>query len=179
MSNPFIPLITDPGLKTIFNNAIDSLLEQGALTLQCRLLYANTNPILCNNCLFDHLSNRSLNQYNGIGPEPFANMSICPVCNGNGFDLNGKEETIYLGVIFDSKYWFNWNSKSSDSIRVPDGAIQTICKSELLPKIRATDKIQIDISQEKYGSYFYTRANDPELAGFGDTRYIFTIWNRA
>lgn len=179
MSNPFSLLTTDPALKTVFNNAIDSLLEQNALSLQCRLLYANTNPVLCNNCLFDHISNTSLNKYNGTGPLPFNDFGICPVCNGQGFDFNGKEELIYLGVIFNSKYWFNWNQRSSDSIRVPDGSVQTICKSDLLPKIRAADKIQIDVNQEKYGSYYYTRANDPEFAGFGDTRYIFTIWHRA
>jgi len=178
MTNPFSTLMTDPSLKTTFNNAIDSLLEQNSLSLPCKLIYANTNPMTCNNCLFDHISNRSLNQYNGTGPVPFPDMSICPVCNGEGFSIDNKEEIIYLGVIFNSKYWFNWNSRSMDTVRIPDGSVQTICKSELLPKIRSADKIQIDITQERYGSYFYTRANDPELAGFGDTRYIFTTWFR-
>jgi len=89
-----------------------------------------------------------------------------------------SEETIYMAVLFDSKYWFNWNNKSN-TIRVPDGMVQTICHANLLPKIRNADKILIDTTKETYGSYYYTRANDPELAGFGDTNYIFTMWQRA
>lgn len=166
------------GFKGVFNDAIDSLLSQNGLTLPCRFIYSNTNPVLCSNCLFDAVSNRSANRYNGTGPSPFADYSICPICNGFGYDSDNKEELVYLGVLFDSKHWFNWNNKSN-TIRVPDGMVQTICKAELLPKIRNADKILIDTNNEVYGSYYYIRANDPEFAGFGDTRYIFTMWQRA
>lgn len=165
-------------LKLVFNNAIDSLISQNGLALPCYFLYANTNLQMCHNCIFDPVSNRSLNKYNGSGPSPFGENSICPVCNGMGFDSVNKEELVYLSVLFDSKYWFNWNSKNN-TIRVPDGSIQTICRAELLPKIRNADKILIDASKTTYGSYTYTRGNDPELAGLGDTSYIFTIWHRA
>ena len=165
-------------LKSTFNDAIDTLISQNGLSLPCRLLYANTQPSICNNCIFDPISNRSLNKYNGTGPSPFGEFSICPVCNGAGFNITQAEETVYLAVLFDSKYWFNWNNKSN-TIRVPDGMVQTICHANLLPKIRNADKILIDTTKETYGSYYYTRANDPELAGFGDTNYIFTMWQRA
>ncbi|MEX0598520.1 MAG: hypothetical protein WD512_18705 [Candidatus Paceibacterota bacterium] len=177
MTNVFNNIFTTD-FKNVFNDAIDSLLEQNGLTLPCKLIYSNTNPILCNNCIFDPISNRSLNKYNGTGPSFFGDLSICPVCNGFGFDSSNKEELIHLAVLFDSKSWLNWNSKSN-TIRVPDGMIQTICKSDLLPKIRNADKILIDTNKENYGSYYYIRSNDPEFAGFGDTRYIFTMWQRA
>lgn len=165
-------------LKTLYNQTIDALISQQGLALPCYILYSNTNPQTCPNCVFDPISNRSLNMYNGTGAYSFPDNGICPVCNGLGFDSVNKQEAVSLTVLFDSKYWFNWNSKSN-AIRVPDGSIQTICKTDLLPKIRNADKILIDASKTKYGSYFYTRGNDPELAGLGDTSYIFTIWHRA
>lgn len=165
-------------LKSVYNNAIDSLISQQGLSIQCKLLYSNNQPSICPNCIFDPISNRSLNKYNGSGPSPFTEFSICPICNGTGFNTTRQEELVYLAVLFDSKYWFNWNNKSN-TIRVPGGSVQTICTSDLLPKLRNADKILIDTSKETYGSYYYTRANDPEFAGFGDTRYIFTIWHRA
>ena len=177
MSNPFSS-INFSELKNVYNNAIDALLDQNAISLPCQLIYASNEPELCNNCVFDHINQKSLNRYNNTGPAPFADMSICPVCNGLGFDKNNLEELVHLGVIFDSKYWFNWNSNKSNPIHVPDGSIQTICKSDLLPKIRNASKLMIDPSMHVYGSYYYTRANDPELAGFGESRYIFTRWNR-
>jgi hypothetical protein len=165
-------------LKTVYNDAIDSLISQNGLSLPCTLLYSNNNPTLCSNCIFDPINSRSLNKYNGSGTSPFAEYSICPVCNGLGFDSTSSEEIIYLAVLFDSKYWFNWNSKSNP-IHVVDGMVQTICKTDLLPKIKTADKIMIDNSRSGYGAYYYIRANDPEFAGFGDTRYVFTVWKRA
>lgn len=164
-------------LKTVFNDAIDSLISQQGLALPCYFLYSNTNPQHCKNCMFDPLSNRSLNKYNNTGPAPFGDSSICPICNGIGFESIDKQELVYLSVLFDSKYWFNWGSKLN-TVRSPDGSVQTVCRSDLLPKIRNTEKIIIDANKADYGSYIYTRANDPEFAGFGDTRYIFTIWHR-
>jgi hypothetical protein len=176
--NPF-SAINFNDLKNTYNNAIDALIDQTGLSLPCKFYYTNNDPTLCSNCVFDHITQKSANTYNGTGPAPFPSMGICPVCNGNGFNAYDNEEIIYLSVILDSKYWFNWNNQKSNPVHVPGGSIQTICKSSLLPKIRNASKIFVDISKENYGSYFYIRSNDPELAGFGDLRYVFTIWNRA
>lgn len=170
--------IFTPQFKNLFSDAIDSILEANALTLECKILYPNTNPVLCNNCIFDPIFNKSLNRYNNTGPSPFADLSLCPVCNGVGFNTHNKEENIYLAVIFDSKHWFNWGPKSN-SVKIPDGMVQTICRSELLPKIRNADRILIDTSKNSYGSYYYVRYSDPEFAGFGNTRYVFTMWQRS
>ena len=56
MSNPFSGLISQE-LKNTFNNAIDSLLEQNALSLPCKIIYDNQiNSLYCNNCIFDNIS---------------------------------------------------------------------------------------------------------------------------
>jgi hypothetical protein len=161
--------------KNLFNSAIDEILSSNGLTRECKLIYPNTNPNLCPNCIFDPMINRSSNHYNDIGPSPFGDLTICPVCNGEGFISGKTEELITLAVIQDSKYWMNWKY---NSVNITDGMIQTICLATLLPKIRNAEKILIDLSKENFGAYFYTRSSDPELAGLGDNRYIITMWKR-
>lgn len=161
--------------KNAFNNMIDEILSTHGLTRQCKFIYPNTNPDLCSNCMFDPMSNRSSNIYNNTGPAPFANLTICPVCNGIGFVSGKKEEAVTLAVIYDSKYWMNWKY---NSINITDGMIQTICHSTLLPKIRNAEHLLVDLSKENYGSYLYSRSSDPELAGLGDNRYLITMWKR-
>jgi len=167
--------IISQNFKNIFNMAIDEILSNHGLTMPCRLQYANTNPILCNNCLFDQIANRSSSIYNNEGPAPFANLTICPICNGQGFTITSKEETLNLAVIFDSKYWLKIKY---DPVKITDGTIQTICSSTLLNKIRNTQRLLVDINKQNDGTYLYERDCDPELAGFGDTRYIITMWKR-
>lgn len=175
MSNPFNNIIS-PQLKEVFNNAIDALLAKNALTVQCRLKYSGQqNSTFCSNCIFDTISQLSSNMYNGTGPNPFPEGSICPVCVGMGMLLSDSSEIISVACIFDSKYFLNLSSKT---VNIPAGTIQTICSINLIPKIRNASEIIVDISLEQYGSYSYERAGDPEPVGFGDNRYISTIWKR-
>jgi hypothetical protein len=175
MSNPFSNIIS-PELKTIFNNAIDALLEQNALTIPCRLRYSGQqNSTFCANCVFDAISQLSSNIYNGSGPIPFPEGSICPTCMGMGMIMSDSSEVISIACLFDSKYFLNWSSKT---LNIPAGSIQTICHTTLLPKIRNANDIIVDTNLEQYGNYTYQRMGDPEPMGFGDNRYIATIWSR-
>jgi hypothetical protein len=174
-NNPYINIIS-PELKAVFNNAIDALLQQNALTVQCRLRYSGQqNSKFCSNCIFDAISQLSSNIYNGTGSNPFSEGSICPVCMGMGMMLSDSSEIVSLACIFDSKYFVNYSSKT---INIPAGTIQTICHSSLLPKIRNANDVVVDTTLEQYGNYIYQRAGDPEPIGFGDNRYIATIWSR-
>lgn len=175
MSNPFINIIS-PELKGIFNNAIDALLQQNALTVPCRFKYSGQqNSVFCSNCIFDAISQLSSNIYNSTGPNPFPEGSICPVCMGMGMIMSDSSEIISMACIFDSKYFLNWSSKT---LNIPAGSLQTICNTVLLPKIRNANEIIVDTSLEQYGNYSYQRAGDPEPIGLGDNRYIATIWSR-
>ena len=175
-TNPFSNIINS-NFKNLFNDAIDSLLENNALTVPCRLIYSGSkNTTYCNNCIFDPISKLSSNIYNGSGPAPFAENSICPVCVGMGMKHGDSTEVLYLAAIFDSKYFLNVSSGST--VNIVDGMVQTICHSALLPKIRNANEIIIDTNIEKYGGYSYQRAGDPSPAGFGDNRYIITMWKR-
>jgi len=168
--------LINSNFKNIFNQAIDALLEDGALSVPCRLRFSNqTSSKLCNNCVFDTISNLSSNMYNQSGPNPFPDGSICPVCLGVGIYQSTSAETVYLACIFDSKYWLNWSSKS---INIPNGMVQTICNISLISKLRNVSDMSIDTNISDYGNYSYERAGDPEPVGLGDNRYIITMWKR-
>lgn len=175
--NPFSGLINSE-FKKLFTNAIDSLLEQNSLTVPCRLKYisANKEQNLCNNCVFDSISLLSSNRYNGTGPYPFPENTICPVCHGIGtLSDSTKEELLYLAVIFDSKYFLNYSSKT---VNIPTGSVQTISKIDTIHKIRNCNEIVFDTDIKNYGNYTYQRSGDPEPCGLGDHHYIATMWQR-
>ena len=171
MVNPFESLIS-PLFKDTFNKAIDALLADNALTVPCTLNYGSSNKSLCNNCIFDPISQRSLNQYNETGPCAFAPNSICPVCNGYGLLDKSKTESIYLAVLFDSKYWLNI---PKNGIEIAKGSIQTICLSSYLNKLRNATYLEI-VESHGVGNKSYERAGDPSLCGFGNTNYCITMW---
>lgn len=180
--NPFENIITSEH-KKIYNQAIDALLAESGITVSCKFVYVSqpdTNSMLCNNCIFDSIIKLSSNIYNGSGPVPFDNAAVCPVCLGAGFTKqedkdNIYEESIYLGVISDSKFFIK---SGSQTINIPDGSIQTYCSINLLPKIRNASYLIVDPSLEKYGNYAYERNGDPDPTGFGDNNYILTMWKR-
>jgi len=175
MSNPFDGLISND-FKQLYNNAIDSLLAENSLTVKCKLKYSSSSfKTFCNNCVFDPIVKLSSNLYNGTGPTPFVENTICPICMGMGVSDSNSEEYVHLAVIFDSKYFLAYNNKV---VNVVDGTVQTICPITLMPKIRNANEIIIDSDIEKYGGYSYRRAGDPNPCGLGSNRYIFTMWTR-
>lgn len=175
MTNPFAGIISQD-LKDLYNNAIDALLETTALTLPCKIRYAGQqNQNFCNNCVYDPITKLSASIYNGTGPNPFPDNGVCPVCLGNGVsdsETSYTASTISLAVIFDSKYFINNNKV----LNVPDGSIQTICPITFITQIRNANDLVVDTSTDPYGSRIYQRASEPELAGFGSSRYIITLW---
>lgn len=165
-------------MKNLFSSAMDELLSSHGLSTKCELYYdAPVKSILCNNCLIDPISQISSNIYNGTGPVPFADQTICPVCAGGGMMTGEKTETVYLGVIFDNKYFM----KMVDTARIywPNNSIQTICSITLLPKLKAASRLQIDGTAAKYANYSYVRESEPQPCGFGNNNYIVTLWKTA
>lgn len=167
--------IINNNFKNIFNDAIDNLIGKNGLAVPCSIVYDSLKQQLCNNCKFDPMQNRSANLYNGTGVAPFPNHSICPICAGNGLIDMSADETIYLALIFDSKYWFNWNSKT---VNIPNNMAQSICNINLLPKLQNAREIIFDTTTSAYGDRRYTRVNEPEICGLGSNRYIITMWEK-
>lgn len=177
MTNVFSDHMPWDQLKDVYNGAIDSILANPGLTIPCKLLYSSeSNLTVCSNCIFDPVTKLSSNIYNGTGPRPFVDATICPVCMGDGSTRIENSEIIYMAVLFDSKYWLDWGSKS---VNIASGQVQTICLSTLLPKIRNAKSVIFDTSLEQYRDVVYQRAGDPKPVGFGNTRYIFTMWQNS
>ena len=161
-------------LKQLYRDMIDSLLAENALSLPCKLIYENSDKTHCPNCEIDSMSGRSSNIFKTGGPLQFLDGQMCPVCGGDGYQFESKEENVNLLVLFQYKYWINFNS----NINSPDGMIQTICGTNLLPQIKAANKLLVDSNLTGITRNLFVRASDPEPAGLGDTNYIFTFWKK-
>jgi hypothetical protein len=155
---------------------IDALLDNTGLTQKIKFVYTGTKYEQCDNCIYDPVSGKSSNIYNGGGPKSFRNGQTCPQCNGKGRHILSTQEYLYLMVIWDSKGWARM-AANSESIRVPEMMIQTKCKMSLKPKIMKVSYIEItDI--EGYGTLRFERYGDPEPCGFNDNNFLHTMWKR-
>ncbi len=266
MPNPFSGIITSD-MKTIFNNAIDALLEDSACMVPCTVYYGDTNNTDCPNCLFNVVTGRSSGLWTFIGyrvtgngdgddgspngiyedagelngqryyvrqdgafvlwwrsgaaewyiavasddfdsgfwwvagvgniestyaPVTYTGNPIvtitggpiefhggtCPYCHGRGVIPNIQTETIYLMPIWDYRDWVNWSGTVEGS-RYPEGFVQTMSKmADTITQIKKAKEIIIDTDIEAYVHHRFTRYGEPNPCGFGDDRYIFTIWKR-
>jgi hypothetical protein len=175
MNNPFSGIIT-ANFKQTFNNAIDSLLERGALTTPCQLSYNSSKETLCYNCIFDPILDRSSGQFNSSGGTvDFPEGSACPICMGVGKKLDDNTtETIHIAVILDSKYWLN---TGPEFIHIPNMAAQTLCKIDLMPKINNATYMTL-LDNSIYDNTKYYRAGFPTMMGLGSHQYILTNWTK-
>lgn len=166
--------IINDHLKKTFNSFIDELLRNKSLSLPCELIYEGSEFYECSNCFMDPVSGKSSNIYKNGGSIFFADGQICPYCRGLG-GLHGQaQDLIDLMVIFNYKYWLNFNSK----VHSPDGFIQTINKLVDYPKIKKCSKLIVDTKISNYTKNYYQRNSDPQPAGFGDSSYFFTFWKK-
>ncbi len=171
MTNPFSGIITTD-FKNIFTNMIDSLLEDGALTVECRLIYEATLWTLCVNCIFSPMSGRSTGAFQSGGPAPFSG-STCPICNNIGRIPDQKTELINLCVLWDYKDWIG-----DVKIHSPDGFVQTLSKLDTLDQLKRANEILIDTNVEKYVKHVFERSGESNVLGLGTSAYVFTMWKR-
>ncbi len=167
--NPFSNIISSE-MKILFNNAIDSLLEANSLSIPCRLKFGSNGSNMCPNCLYDPITKRSANKYNGTGLVSFYEGQICPVCQGFGLIETDSSQVLHLGIIFDSKYFLKWGS---DVVNIGNTMVQSVCATSYLGKL--TNAIELTVLTSD-GEYSYTRVGSPRLLGFGDTNYAVTMW---
>jgi hypothetical protein len=161
-------------LKNLYKSMIDELLRANSLSLPCKLIYDSSVFTECTNCEIDPISHKSSNVYKSGGPLAFANGQICPYCRGLGGIYTNSSEILDMLVLFDYKYWLNFNSK----IHSPDGLVHTICKTVDFPKISKCNKIIIDTNIVNYTESLFQRNSEPQPAGFGESSYIFTFWKK-
>ncbi len=168
MVNPYAGIITST-FKTTFNNAIDALLEDGALTVPCQIIYGGVKFTDCPNCVGGLT-------YTSGGPIPFPNGLICPYCNGvSRFEVEDTED-VHLLCIFDSSKFKNFTPPVG--VFTPNMFAQTMCALTLYPKLKAAKTIVLDSTNKLYSRNVYKRYGEPEPLGLGDMRYILTNWER-
>ena len=164
--------IISQSFKNTYKMMIDEILAAHALTNECTLYYKNNNIGYCDNCLYDPITKISSNIYNDTGPSPFANNTICPECMGLGKKQNNDYTKILsLAVIFDVKYFLNFDSKV---VNVPDGMIQTICSINHTNDLRNASAMSVN----SISNILYERAGDINPVGLGDLHYIFLNWKK-
>jgi len=159
-------------LKKLYNQQIDIILSNTGLTIPCSLVYETTRITQCPNCVYDTISKKSANIYNGTGPISFINGQTCPYCLGSGQSSSAVAETaIDLVVLIDSK-------KFVGVVNQPDIAAQTICSINYIDVIRKASKIIFNTDISNLTNNIFIRDNEPTPVGLGDSRYIFTNWKR-
>ena len=159
-------------MKALFNDAIDALLEDTALTVPCKLVFDSTKFTLCENCTYDAINKRSSGVYKTGGPASFT-QGMCPSCHGVGRTTNGTSVTQYMIVIFDSSKF------SSDvPVNVINQSCQTMSKVETLTNLKRCDHAIMDSDMEGLTKNIYKRNGEPQPLGWGDNAYILTTWTR-
>ena len=167
-------MIINNNFKNIYKTFIDELLRVDSLSLPCKLIYEGSSFIECSNCYTDPISHKSSSRYRSGGPLYFLDGQICPYCRGLGGVYEESFDLKNLLVLFDYKYWVNFNSK----IHSPDGLVQTISKLEDYTIIKNCNKIIIDTNIQNYTESYYQRNSEPQPAGFGESSYFFTYWKK-
>jgi hypothetical protein len=152
---------------------MDLLLSCKGLTTLCQFNYGISDISLCPNCIYDVNLKKSAGKYKDGGPIPFLIGRICPYCNGEGSYGKEKSDLDYLAVIWDYKKWIN----SSINIKNPEGYIETICRKNLLKKIKGCKDMTVVLDRDKTNPTF-SLYGEPTPAGLGDNNYIFCFWQK-
>jgi DnaJ-class molecular chaperone len=167
----FEGLITSE-FKALFNDAIDALLENTALTTKTQLIYSGSKITSCDNCLINMMTGRSSNKYKSGGPIPFS-TGTCPKCSGEGKLIDEQTEYLYLGVIRDSKKFVG-----NPPINNPNEHIQTVSKLSTYSKLKKANKLIVDVDNTNESRNIFERAAEPNFIGFNGGDYIITLWKR-
>ena len=173
MVNPFSDIINNE-FKSIFNNAISALLEDGALTVTCTLEYGITKYENCANCLYDPIGQKSSNRFQNGGPVPFPFGSVCPLCNGNGKKPVTSSENVNLAVIFEPRQFL----EMSTPVNTADGYIQTLATISMTPKLRRAKDIIVATDISGFFTHRYHRVSEPLPIGLGNNEFVICTWRR-
>ena len=174
MVNPFSGII-DSSLKSVFNNAINAILEDDALTVSCTLEYGITKYESCVNCLYDPIGQKSSNRFQDGGPAPFPFGTLCPVCNGNGRRPLTSSENVNLAVIFEPRQFL----EMSTPVNTADGYIQTLAKKAMTAKLQRAKEIIVSTDTSGFFPHRYQRISEPLPIGLGNNEFVICTWRRA
>lgn len=172
MSNPFSS-IPWSNLETLHKQAIDSMLADDALPVNCKLIYTGVIFEDCPDCIaFNPIGNKLGGSYYSGSPGPFTNTSNCPTCNGSQKIAIETSETVKMITIF------NYRRFRISGVNLPEGGALTFSKRELLPKIKNCAYVILDSDNEQYNRNKFVLDGTPALIGFGQNLYIYCAWKK-
>ncbi len=164
--------LTSDMVQTI-QDATDDLINQ--LGKLCRLIYP-PNVSDCPNCIFDDTTGRSSNRYNGTGPQPFPDGTICPVCNGTGH--------VSTQVTKDITLLCDWEPKglyliAEGNIITPNSYLETTGYMSDVSDIMQAGKMLMELPIVPVISATFDLFSDPvDENAIIQGRYFSCIWKR-
>ena len=171
MANPFTGIITT-AMRQLWKDAIDSLLEDNALTVPCRPVYegGGETDIPSPGGITDPIGNKP--------PGIFLHGSPKFAPHGNDTQaLSTSGTTIYLCVIWDSSDWIK-TTAANTLINAPDMAVQTLSDQADFLILKRVNKLVIDTDIEATVRHTFYRASEPEPIGFGQHNHYLTMWSK-
>ena len=168
-SNPFTGILTT-ALHNTFTNAIDALLEDGACSTPCELIFSNCKKD-CTNCTAQGF-------YSPNGPFPFGRGMICGNCMGKRVvEVPGQNQTVNLLITFNSRKWIVL-ARNTKALNSPDMFAETMCRIEWYNHLMIADYVRLDSDNRCFGDNKWQRVGHPERCGLGTMEYILTGWEK-
>lgn len=166
-------------VKAITANAIDSLINQ--LGKACKLIYP-PKMVPCGNCIADNVGMKSSNRWLSGGPLPFPDGSLCPLCNGKGFEAQEISESIKLLVTWNPKkfdYPLLQEKPGVQLVEVPAGTIQTKGFLSDMPRILQSRQLIVQTDIEGMNRYRFFLWGEPvDVSNIVQARYCVALWSR-
>lgn len=128
----------------------------------------------CDNCIYDPHANRSSNIYNGTGPSPFDNHTLCPRCQGRGLAQLKATDTIRLRVYWNKAEW------RQIGIHVADGEADCVVIGymEDFPKFQRADNVTLHNQLKGMKKFNTVRHGEMQPWGFRRERYFTQAMKR-
>lgn len=164
------------GLIADYQNFVDSFNSTDNFAWECRAIYPQMQ-VACVNCIVDPITHRSANVYNGTGPVPFSNGSLCPWCNGIGYNQSESYDTVYVRIEKANRRIQDWyalgpNVEKSQQIVEIRGFIKD------LPKFERCEYLEVSTDIAPYGKMRFRPKGKMLPYGLQTRRYVLGYWEQ-
>ncbi len=157
----------------LYNSTVSDLITKN-VGVPCKISYANSRT-QCINCYINPILGNSSNQYKSGGPVSFTDGTICPYCNGEGYIITERFDTIRMRAYFNRKDFI----KIDIPINANNSTIQTIGFITDMPKLQQCVEIIVNTGIGNYSQYRYNLAGEILPWGLGqDKQFCVAFWNR-
>ena len=158
----------DPNIFNAYNETVENIWNREII-----LIYPEVRQE-CPNCTFNGF--RSNGIYKAGGPYPFEDGFPCPWCEGDGFKMIEKTETIKARVYYSKKEWVDVGAQ----VQVANAAAQIVANIDYLPKLQQCKYCipHYYPNIDSYNNQKLQRISDFYPQGFlqNPSKYVVTFW---